>query len=100
MENQETTLLVLINISAAFDTIDSSILLDILESRFGISGMALQWFKSYLTDRSQKVNISGVLSDLFNLEYGVPQGLCLGPILFTHYASTLFDVISKHLWLM
>ncbi len=97
MENQEVTLLVLIDLSAAFDTIDSAILLDVLESRFGISDTALKWFESYLTDRSQRVNIGGVLSDLFNLEYGVPQGSCLGPILFTHYASTLFDIIGKHL---
>ncbi len=97
MENQQVTLLVLIDLSAAFDTIDASILLDVLNTRFGITDVALSWFQSYLSDRSQQINISGVLSDTFGLEYGVPQGSCLGPILFTHYASTLFDIISKHL---
>ena len=97
MERQQVTLLVMLDLSAAFDTIDHSIMSDVLSSRFGIGGIALKWFQSYLSNRCQQINIGGVRSDVFDLEYGVPQGSCLGPILFTQYASTLFDVIMKHL---
>ncbi len=97
MEHQKVTLLVLIDLSAAFDTIDHNILLARLEDKFGITGKALQWHKSYLTDRRQCINLSGTRSCEAVLKYGVPQGSCLGPVLFTKYASTLFDVIYKHL---
>ena len=59
------------------------ILLDRLNSRFGVSGTALQWLQSYLADRSQRVSINGVLSDGFELRHGVPQESCLGPMLFS-----------------
>ncbi len=98
MENQQVTLLVMIDLSAAFDTLDHNIMSDVLGSQYGISGQALQWFQSYLSNRCQQIIINNeVTSDKFALEYGVPQGSCLGPILFTQYASSLFQVISKHL---
>ena len=52
--------------------------------------------KSYLSNRSQRISISGTLSRCFNLDCGVPQGSCLGPLLFVNYSSQLFDVIEKH----
>ncbi len=98
MENQQVTLLVMIDLSAAFDTLDHNIMSDVLGSQYGISGQALQWFQSYLSNRCQQIiSNNEVTSDKFPLEYGVPQGSCLGPILFTQYASSLFQVISKHL---
>ena len=93
MDNQRVTLLVLQDLSAAFDTIDHSILLEVLENDFCISGMALNWFRSYMSNRSQRIQVSGVGSDKFDLNYGVPQGSCLGPLLFSMYASSLFRVI-------
>ncbi len=98
MENQEVTLLVLIDLSAAFDTLDHDILFNRLESNFGITGVALDWHKSYLNTRKQSVIINGKFRSMESvLKFGVPQGSCLGPILFTEYASTLFDVIFNHL---
>ena len=97
MEKQKVTLLVLVDLSAAFDTVDHKLVMDILHSKFGISGTALQWHESYLTGRRQCVNINGTHSEPLELAYGVPQGSCIGPINFTQYASSLFDVIYQHL---
>ena len=82
MGNKEVTLLVLLDLSAAFDTIEHSILLNVLERDFGVSGTALKWFDSFLSDCKQCVLISGKAPDDFNLNCGVPQGSCLGPVLF------------------
>ena len=84
------------DLSSAFDTPDHEILLTRLQHRFGIVGTALNWFKSYLTDRSQAVVVNGVTSDSRRLPYGVPQGSVLGPVLFTLYFAPLEDVIKKH----
>ncbi|XP_044162898.1 uncharacterized protein LOC114956623 [Acropora millepora] len=97
MNKQHVTLLILLDLSAAFDTVDHNVLLRRLHSKFGISGTALEWFSSYLRGRSQRVMVQGNLSQKLNLEFGVPQGSCLGPLLFTIYASKLFDVIKEHL---
>ncbi len=53
--------------------------------------------KSYLSGRKQCVVLNGTRSNVFEVAYGVPQGSCLGPLIFTQYASSLFDVIYKHL---
>ena len=97
MENQKVTLLVLLDLSAAFDTVDHRILLDRLQFDFGISGSALNWIESYLSNRTQRIYIDGVLSSNFNLKFGVPQGSCLGPLLFSLYASKLFKIVESHL---
>ena len=55
------------------------------------------WFKSYLSDRWQRVIVDGAYSDSTELSYGVPQGSCLGPLLFTIYASKLFQVVKTSL---
>ena len=97
MNKQYVTILVLLDLSAALDTVDQSILLNRLSSKLGLNGTALAWFRSYLSGRSQRVSVRGVVSDKFDLHYGVPRGSCLGPLLFTVYASALFDVVEKHL---
>ena len=81
--------------SAAFDTIDHSILLERLSSWFGISSIALSWIKSYLLNRSFYVNIENSQSSVFQLLYGVPQGSVLGPLLFILYTSPLSTIISN-----
>uniref|UniRef100_A0A3P9HQ40 Reverse transcriptase domain-containing protein n=1 Tax=Oryzias latipes TaxID=8090 RepID=A0A3P9HQ40_ORYLA len=90
------SILVLLDLSAAFDTIDHSILLHRLEQDIGIRGSALQWFKSYLSDRYQFVNVNGHSSQCTRVNYGVPQGSVLGPILFTLYMLPLGNIIRKH----
>jgi hypothetical protein len=75
----------MLDLSAAFDTIDHTTLLDCLHSWFGFSGTVLNWFLSYLTDRSQMVKINDFLSEGINILFGVPQGSVLGPILFSLY---------------
>ena len=94
---QRQLLLVLLDLSAGIDTVDHSILLDRLHSSFGISGPVLSWFSSYLNNRSQFTSVNGATSKLFDLQYGVPQGSCLGPLLFVIYASKLFSVLEHHL---
>ena len=97
MDRQEVTLLVLIDLSAAFDTIDHAILLETLEKDFGVTGNALKWLTSYLSERKQTILIKDHESEVFNLQSGVPQGSCLDPVLFILYVAGLFKVIDKHL---
>ena len=97
MNKQQVTLLVFLDLSAAFDTIDHSVLLRRLETKFGFTGTALEWFKSYLSGRFQQVVIDDATSDKFNMDFGVPQGSCLGPLLFSIYTTPLFDIVSNHL---
>ena len=97
MNSQQVTLLVLLDLSAAFDTVDHGILLSRLETSFGIRETALAWFSSYLSNRRQRVILDDHLSNEFNLHYGVPQGSCLGPLLFTIYSSKLFQIINSKL---
>ena len=78
----EATAVVLLDQSAAFDTIDHDKLLDCLRKWFGVGGRCLDWFKSYLSDRTQCIKIGSVLSETSKLKFGVPQGSVLGPFLF------------------
>ena len=80
MDNQKVTMLLLLDLSAAFDTVSHSILNRRLKDRIGVSGKALEWFIAYLSDRKQSVCINNSHSECVNLKYGVPQGSVLGPI--------------------
>ncbi|CAB4003826.1 Hypothetical predicted protein [Paramuricea clavata] len=88
---------ILMNLSAAFNTVDHAILLECLHNDLGVSGTVLLWFSSYLSNRTQTVLIDDAYSDKFDVKFGVPQGLCLGPLLFTVYTSELFRIIENHL---
>ena len=92
----EATAVVLLDQSAAFDIIDHGTLLGCLSSWFGVSGVVLEWFKSYLSDRLQCIKIGSILSGTKKLLCGVPQGSVLGPILFSLYTTPLSKVIRNH----
>ena len=87
--------MLLVDLSAAFDTVDINKLLHILENDFGITGTALLWFKSFLVGRTQRVKIENALSTTLPVLFGVPQGSVLGPVLFNIYASSLSLVIKN-----
>ena len=93
MDEQHVTLLVLLELSAAFDTIHHDKLIGRLESDLRITDNALAWFKSYLSDWFQRVSVNGSLSDQFPLK----QGSCLGPLRFTIYTRKLFQIVERHL---
>ena len=82
--NRKGVFLVLLDLSAAFDTVDHNILLDRMEREIGITGTALKWFKSYFTGRTSSVCIKGVKAPPTTLEYGLPQGSIVGLIVFQH----------------
>uniref|UniRef100_A0A8C5D126 Reverse transcriptase domain-containing protein n=1 Tax=Gadus morhua TaxID=8049 RepID=A0A8C5D126_GADMO len=84
--------LILLDLSAAFDTVNHQILLAAL----GIAESALSWFTSYLTKRTYQVTWNGSLSKPCTLETGVPQGSVLGPLLFSLYTRSLGSVIASH----
>ena len=95
-DNKKCALLVLLDMSAAFDTVDHSILLSRVDTRLGNTGTALSWFRSYLTNRKQSVLIRRVSSSCQRLDFGVPQGSVLGPILFCDYTLPLGDIMRRH----
>ncbi len=90
------SLLELLDLSAAFDTIDHNILLNRLENYVGISEIALAWFKSYFSDSHQFVAVNEEVSYYSQVQYGVPQGSVLRPLHFMLYMLPFGDIIRKH----
>ena len=87
VDKQRAVILVLLDLSAAFDTVDHDILLQRLHEEIGVCGVPLQWFKLYLTRRKQAITINKTSSSECDLIYGVPQGSVLGPIMSTCYTT-------------
>ena len=87
--------LVLLDLSAAFDTVDHSILLDVLQTRFGVVDNTLTWIGSYLSDRTQQVCIGQEKSAIYPMPYGVPQGSVLGPQQFIAYTEDMVEIFGR-----
>jgi len=96
LAENKAAFLIMLDLSAAFDTIDHDILLHRLEHDFGIKGTALQWFRSYMSGRTFKVSVGGTFSHHFDLKYGVPQGSIIGPRIFTMYSQNVASIIRRH----
>jgi len=92
---QHVTLLVLLDLSASFDTANREILLESMTPT--LRGALLSWFRSFLSRRSQRVAGDHKLSKSLPLDCGVPQGSCLGPLLFNIYCSSLIETVEAHL---
>ena len=96
MDAGKVTALTLLDLSAAFDTIDHTILLKRLDDWFGVTGKALNWFKSYLTIRCQRIKLGDCLSSKANLKFGFPQGSFLCHLLYMLYTTPLSSMICEH----
>ena len=96
IDDKKAVFLVMIDMSAAFDTVDHDILLQRLTDDFGIRGSVLLWFQSYLSNRTSHVNAAGSASSETPLKYGVPQGSVIGPQVFTYYSHIIGQIIRKH----
>ena len=96
MDAGKVTALTLLDLSAAFDTLDHTILLSRLDDWFGVTEKALNWFKSYLTGRYQRIQIGDCLSSTADLKFGVAQGSVLGLLLFTLHTTPLSSMIFEH----
>ena len=85
IDKGHSAILFLLDLSAAFDTVDHSMLLSRLNTRFGICDKALDWFQSYLSGHTQFVKVNNGISVSHSISHGVPQGSVLGPILYSLY---------------
>ena len=96
IDNRQEVVLMLLDFSAAFDTIDHRMLLERMKTYYGISGIVLKWFSSYLENRTHVVKINNTTSSIFSDKLGVPQGSVIGPLTFTMYTAPMADVIRSH----
>ena len=95
MERQEIMALVALDLSAAFDTVDYSVLLNVLHNQFGITGNALNWYHTHLRPCQCYVEVTGSRSHSRLIDFSVPQGSCAGSVLYSVYVSTLQTVIPE-----
>ena len=96
LDNHEEVIIVLLDLTAAFDTTDHGILIERLKHRYGVRSNALAWFSSYVDSRRQCVKVMNSVSEPAELKHGVPQGTVAGLVLFTLYVAPIEDIIRNH----
>ena len=96
LDSGNLAMLTLLDLSAAFDSVDHDTLLQRLYKSYGLQGPVLDWFASYLRGRVQHVRLSATSSTPSEVLFGVPQGLVLGPILFLFYTADLLQLVKHH----
>ena len=96
IDGGDVAALVLLDLSAAFDTVDHHILFRRLQTSFGLSGSVLHWFTTYLHGRSRYVRRGLMKSVVTMFVCGVPQGSVLGPFLFLLYTADLIALVERH----
>ena len=100
MERKYVTVMIVLNLSTSFNTVNHEVLLRNLQDNFGISGIALEWFRNYLNNRDMKVKIGKTYSERKELAFTVPQGSCSGANLFNLYCGTIREVVDPSLNLL
>ena len=96
LDQRSGVYLALLDLSAAFDTVDHNLLLNFLSEKIGVKGNALKWLTSYLSDRHQSVSVNSVFSEPVQLLCGVPQGAVLGAYKFCIYTRPIGAIIQHH----
>ena len=96
LDKRHCVFLVLLDLSAAFDTIDHDMFLQRLATEYAITGEVVTWMRSYLVNREQNISINNTLSDKITLDFGFPQGSCIGPFGFKLYTKPLTSIAKKH----
>jgi hypothetical protein len=97
MEQQKITAMAIMDLSAAFDTVDHDVLLHILDYKFGLDESALEWFDSYLRPRAIQVKVRKEVSEPKSISFSVPQGSVAGAVIFNYYSSTLDEKMPTEL---
>ena len=96
IDTGQSAMLVLLDLSATFDTVEVDTLIRTLQNHFGVTGSAIDLLRSYMIDRYFQVKVKGKSSKLIKLQYGVPRGSVLGPLLFSLYTAPTEAILRKH----